>query len=76
MDPEKPLVPSVAMTLANSAPGIFIEELADHRLGDGMDNGWVCRGAVQTRAVCFKIATWSDGRNLGPVSENAMIGRH
>jgi hypothetical protein len=43
MDPEEPLVPPVAMTFANSTPGIFVKKLADHGLRNGMNNGWVCR---------------------------------
>ena len=78
MDPEEPFMPSIAMTFANSTPGIFIEELANHCLRDSMDYGGVRRSTVQTRAIGLKVATWRDGdirMRLGPINKNAMIGR-
>ena len=41
--PEEPLVSPLAMTLANRLPRILIQELADHRLRDGVDDRWVRR---------------------------------
>ena len=41
MDPEEPLVSPVSMSLANGPPGILIEEFANHRLRDRMDNSGV-----------------------------------
>lgn len=42
MDPEEPLVSLLSIALANGAPGIFVQELADHGLGDRMDDSRVC----------------------------------
>jgi hypothetical protein len=43
MHPEEPLVPPLAMPLANRPPGVLVQKLANHRLCDRVDDRRVCR---------------------------------
>jgi hypothetical protein len=81
MDPEEPFVPPVAMTLPNSTSGVLVKELANHGLGDSMDNGWVCRYpcSIYSRAICSEVPGWRDGaivKGLRAIDKYTMIGRH
>ena len=51
MHPEEALVSPLAMALPDSPPGVLVQELADHRLGDSMDYGRVRRGRWHIRAA-------------------------
>jgi hypothetical protein len=49
VDPEEPLVPAFGMSLPNGLACILIQELADHRLRDRMDD-------VRVRARTLLVA--------------------
>ena len=51
MHPEKPLVPSFTMSLANRPARVFVKELADHGLSDSMDDSRVGSPSVAV-TVC------------------------
>lgn len=60
MNPKEPLVPPIAVALANRLAGILIQELPNHGLGDRVDDIRIGSfSAVQrydgTRALLLKV---------------------
>lgn len=55
MHPEEPFVSLLSIALANSAPGIFVQELADHCLGNRMDDSRVSRHTISVIIKLFDI---------------------
>lgn len=61
MHPEEPLVSLLSIAFANGAPGIFVQELADHGLGNCMNDSRVCRHTLSVIVVLFDILARVDG---------------
>lgn len=61
MHPEEPLVSLLSIALANGAPGIFVQELADHSLGDRMNDSRVCRHTISVVIELFDILAGGNG---------------
>lgn len=55
MHPEEPFVSLLSIALANGAPGIFVQELADHSLGNRMYDSRVCRHTMSVITKLFDI---------------------
>lgn len=67
MHPEEPLVSLLSITFANSASGIFVQELANHGLGDRMNDSRVRRHTVS--------ASWLDtlARRIGHAGARCTV---
>jgi hypothetical protein len=61
MHPEEPLVSLLSIALANGTPRIFVQELADHSLGDRMDDSRVCRHTISVVIELFDILARGNG---------------
>lgn len=69
MNPKEPLVPPIAVALANCLAGILIQELPNHGLGDRVDD---------IRIGSFSAVQWYDGTRalllkVRGVHENVII---
>ena len=73
MNPEESLVPPLAVALPNCLPGVLVQELADHGLGDGVDDAGV-GGAASRFLTCGSGSVDSSLRRVVEVQVH-VLGR-